>query len=147
MPFDKPNLDAPPPAKLPKAQQVTQAIMGEGETAGSPGIGSGGSTATALEGVAMMIMGAQKLGNVLPGAVPPQIAQYLEILKQTVPQAMQQLQSGGGLPQAGAMPPPSMAPPPSPMGGAPMGGMAGMSQAPQAAPAGPQGLQSILGIS
>lgn len=93
-------LDEPPRSAVPERRvakkpnrDVTASLLGEndGEDMDDGATGTGSTVSTALQGVAMMIMGAQKLGSVLPGSIPPQITTYLEMLKQTIPQTLQQL--------------------------------------------------------
>lgn len=85
-----------PPAKVAEGEHT--GMMGPATTESdsvSPGLGGGVSISTALEGVGMMLMGAQKLQSVMPGTVPPPIMQFLEALKITVPQALQDLATSG----------------------------------------------------
>lgn len=88
-----------PPTKVAKGEH--EGMMGGDDDqgmGGSVGMGGGASYSTAIEGVGQMLMGAQKVMSILPGSIPPPILQFLEALKTTVPQALQDMaQSGPGM--------------------------------------------------
>ena len=152
------QLSAGPPqaplrsAPMDSADTSTLSMLGEspldqqngggvsGQQSGGPGM--------ALGAVSMMMQGSQLLQTVFPGAVPPEVQQYLDQLMQVIPQMIQQQQSsmmgmggaGGGMPPGA--PPAGMAPPPGGMQQPPPGPGGQPMPMPTAAlgPASPQGL-------
>lgn len=97
------GLDTPPaqPKLTKRPGDDTLALAGQ-NTDGTGTAGAGAAAADpsgrALAGVAMMLQGAQMISSVVPAAVPPELQMMLEILRQTVPQAVAALaQSNMGL--------------------------------------------------
>lgn len=159
------GLDSPPaqPKMTRRPGDDTLALAGQstdGTGTSGPGAAAADPSGRALAGVAMMLQGAQMVSSVVPAAIPPELQMMLEILRQTVPQAVAQLaQSNMGL-MAMGMGAAGQGVGANPMmqllggGMAAPGGMPGVAGSPMAAggppPAGPMtpggGLQGAGGI-
>lgn len=121
MPSSMEDIGTPPPSPTLRRVKpsLTDSILGSAaQEPGSIGGGQNGPVA-ALEGVALIIKGVERLTAALPGAIPPPIAQFLDSLKVSVPQAVQTLTMSGNPAEAAAAvssTAPQMMPPAGPMG-------------------------------